>query len=190
MTLDEIERKITNGMSEAATAELWDCLYLTQAHIIELLKHVKQNAAHDWIYPVFCFAAHTGARRSEILRVLVTDVDFGTATVLLREKKRSRKQRTRRKVPLTPALAEILRYRATSWPTPAAKPTAPGASPPALPGPSPAKAAPLHPVPAMPSVLPGPTQAAPRSPLSSELETLRRMLGQPATVATLAPTPP
>ena len=29
-----------------------------------------------WIHPLFCFAAHTGARRSEILRALVADVDF------------------------------------------------------------------------------------------------------------------
>jgi integrase len=52
--------------------------------------------------PVFSFAAHTGARRSEILRALVSDVDFAGNTVLVREKKRSRAQGTTRRVPLTP----------------------------------------------------------------------------------------
>ena len=42
----------------------------------KLLAHVRTKAPHPWIYPLFCFAAHTGARRSEILRALVADVDF------------------------------------------------------------------------------------------------------------------
>jgi integrase len=75
----------------------------------ELLAHVKGRATHGWIYPMFVFAAHTGARRSEMLRVLVTDVDFEGGTVLIREKKRSRTQRTTRRVPLTTFLAAALR---------------------------------------------------------------------------------
>jgi integrase len=39
----------------------------------------------------------------------VTDVDFAGGTVLLREKKRSRKQRTTRRVPLTRFLARVLK---------------------------------------------------------------------------------
>lgn len=109
MTWQEIQRKITLVMKEAEQAELWDCLYLTRAEIAEVLQFVKEHAAHDWIYPIFCFAAHTGARRSELLRVLVSDVDFEAVTVLLREKKRSRKQRTTRRVPLTPFLATVLK---------------------------------------------------------------------------------
>jgi len=70
---------------------------------------VKNKAPYPWIYPLFCFAAHTGARRSEILRALVADVDFTGNTVLVREKKRSRGQRTTRRVPLTPFLKEVLR---------------------------------------------------------------------------------
>ena len=41
---------------------------------------------------MLCFAAHTGARRSEIMRALIADVDFIGNTVLVREKKRSRGQ--------------------------------------------------------------------------------------------------
>jgi integrase len=55
------------------------------------------------------FVAHTGVRRSEAIRVLVSDVDLDGVTVLVREKKRSRRQRTTRRVPLTPFLAEVLK---------------------------------------------------------------------------------
>ena len=88
---------------------MFECLYLTPSEIDELLAFVNENAGHGWIYPLFCFAAHTGVRRSEILRALVTDVDFEGDTVLIREKKRSRKQRTTRRVPLTPMLANVLK---------------------------------------------------------------------------------
>src|SRR5881227_3234217 len=42
-------------------------------------------------------------------RVLIADVDFEGGTVVIREKKRSRKQRTTRRVPLTPFLAGVLK---------------------------------------------------------------------------------
>ncbi len=109
MTRAEIERRLTPTMKDAERTELWDCLYLTQAEIPDLLGQVMANAAHAWIHPLVCLVAHTGVRRSEALRVLVSDVDFDAMTVLIREKKRSRKQRTTRRVPLTPFLAGILR---------------------------------------------------------------------------------
>ena len=106
MTLKEIERQIAAGGNKET---LWEALYLEARDVTELLAHVKKQAAHPWIYPLFCFAAHTGARRSEILRALVADVDFAGNTVLVREKKRSRGQRTTRRVPLTPLLKKVLR---------------------------------------------------------------------------------
>jgi integrase len=84
-------------------------LYLQAGELVELLAHVKTKAAYPWIYPLFCFAAHTGARRSEILRALVADVDFAGNTVLVREKKRSRGERTTRRVPLSGFLRQVLR---------------------------------------------------------------------------------
>jgi integrase len=106
MTMAEIERQIAGG-GEPET--LWEALYLQASELTELLAHVKEKALHAWIHPLFCFAAHTGARRSEIMRALVADVDFTGNTVLVREKKRSRSQRTTRRVPLTPFLKEVLR---------------------------------------------------------------------------------
>jgi integrase len=58
---------------------------------------------------MFCFAAHTGARRSEILRAEVRDVDFDGMTVEVRERKRVRGKRSARRVPLTGHLAAVLK---------------------------------------------------------------------------------
>jgi integrase len=109
-TWEEIERRIESGdLTEREQDELWDSLFLTLPDVEELLCFVKENAAHPWIYPAFCFAAHTGARRSEVLRVRVHDVDFAGETVLIHEKKRSRGRRTTRRVPLSPFLAGVLK---------------------------------------------------------------------------------
>jgi len=60
-TREEIERKIRRGgLTEEEKDELWDCLFLTLADIAELLQHVEKAAKHSWIYPMICFAAHTG----------------------------------------------------------------------------------------------------------------------------------
>jgi integrase len=106
MTIAEIKRQLAGG---GDANKLWECLYLQANDVAELLTIVKEKAPHPWIYPLFCFAAHTGARRSEILRALAADVDFIGNTVLVREKKRTRGQRTTRRVPLTPFLKEVLR---------------------------------------------------------------------------------
>jgi integrase len=53
-------------------------------------------------------AAHTGARRSELCRSREVDVDFKAATLLVREKKRTKGKRTTRLVPLTPQLKAVL----------------------------------------------------------------------------------
>jgi integrase len=105
MTMAEVKRRIAAGGDADA---LWEALYLQAGELTELLACVKKNAAHPWIYPLFCFAAHTGARRSELLRALVADVDSVGNTALIREKKRSRGERTTRRVPLTPFLKAVL----------------------------------------------------------------------------------
>lgn len=110
MTWQEIERRIkAGGLTDKDRAVLWDALFLTLPEIEELLAHVQGSARHTWVYPLFVFAAHTGARRSEMIRAQVADVDFEGGTVLIREKKRARGQRTTRRVPLSSRLAEVLR---------------------------------------------------------------------------------
>jgi site-specific recombinase XerD len=109
MTRDEIERQIAAG---ADAAKLWEALYLQAGELAEFLAHVQGRAAHGWVYPLLAFAAHTGARRSEMLRALVADVDFVANVVTIREKKRVRGERTTRRVPLTPFLRGVLE----AWP--------------------------------------------------------------------------
>lgn len=108
-TWEEIGRQINAGLTPDEEKELWDCLYLVPTEIDELLAFVKANANHPFIYPMITFAAHTGARRSEMLRAQRNDVDFAGQSVLIREKKRNRGQLTNRRVPLSPLLIEVLR---------------------------------------------------------------------------------
>ena len=105
MTWAEIERRIDAGED---AADLWECLYLQKDEIAALLNHVKAHALHPWIYPLFCFAAYTGARRSEIIRAAVADLDFASLTITIREKKRVRGKDSTRRAPMTPFLRQVL----------------------------------------------------------------------------------
>src|SRR5262249_52145271 len=82
MTWDEFERRVKGG---GDPDELWDCLYLRKEEIGQFLAHVEEKATAPWLYPLVATAAHTGARRSELLRMEVADVDLDAATVLVRE---------------------------------------------------------------------------------------------------------
>jgi integrase len=109
-TWEQIQRQVDRGgLTEAEIQDLWDCLFLTLPEVDELLAHVKVQARLPFLYPMFVLAAHTGARRSEMLRARVTDLDLEGQTVLLREKKRSKERRTYRRVPLSPVLAGVMR---------------------------------------------------------------------------------
>ncbi|MDB5314141.1 MAG: site-specific recombinase XerD [Gemmataceae bacterium] len=106
MTLAEAKQRIASG---GDPKETWESVYLTTDELTVLLVHVKDAAVHPWIYPLFCFAAHTGARRSELLRATVSNVDFERNAITIHEKKRSRGKRTSRRVPLTPFLRDVLK---------------------------------------------------------------------------------
>lgn len=54
-------------------------------------------------------AAHTGIRRSELIRMQTADVDFAGGSVVIREKKRVKGKRSTRRAPLTPLLVEALK---------------------------------------------------------------------------------
>jgi integrase len=110
MTWSEIERRIAKcSPQDFVKADLWDALFLIRAEVDELLEHVRTHAKHPWIYPMFVFAAHTGARRSEMIRAEIDDVDFDGNTLLIREKKRTRGRLTTRRVPLLPQLRTVLK---------------------------------------------------------------------------------
>jgi integrase len=108
MSWEEAEQRVAAGDDPE---QVWDCVYLRREEIAELLGWVKGRPVSPWVYPMFCFAAHTGARRSEIVRALPSDVDLAGGVVTIREKKRDKKKLTTRRVPLTPFLKEVL----TAW---------------------------------------------------------------------------
>jgi integrase len=115
-TWEQIERRIARGkLTAKEQTRLWDCLFLTVPEIEQLLVHVRQvkyrwkNSSFPWVYPMFVFAAYTGARRSEIVRCRLEDLDFEAGAVSIREKKKDRsKKETLRAVPLMPPLTEAL----------------------------------------------------------------------------------
>jgi integrase len=74
-TWAEVERQLARGgLSQEEERDLGDCLFLTLPEVAEFLSFVKERAAYPWLYPMFCLAAHTGARRSELLRAPLVSV--------------------------------------------------------------------------------------------------------------------
>lgn len=108
-TRSQIERQIERGgLVKNEIAMLWECLFLTLPEVSELLSFIKE-VAPKVVQVMFCLAAHSGARRSEMLRVRIDDVDFEMERLVLREKKRDRsKEMTFRSVPLSPSLRAVL----------------------------------------------------------------------------------
>lgn len=105
LTWAEAEARIFSGDDPT---KVWDCIYLRPIEVAELLEWVKGRPVSPWVFPMFVFAAYTGARRSEIVRVLPSDVDLAGGFVTIREKKRDKRKRTTRRVPLTPVLKEVI----------------------------------------------------------------------------------
>lgn len=106
MTWEDIEAIVRRGgLTDDEIKSLWASLFLSVTEVNELLDHVERSARLPFIYPMFVFTAHTGARRSEVLRSRIDDFDFRNGVVHIREKKKSRtKSITYRHVDLTPRL--------------------------------------------------------------------------------------
>jgi integrase len=104
----EIERQLP-GISPKKAAELWEALYLTLPEIDRLLTHVRTAALHPWIHPLVATAAHTGARKGELLKMRIGDVDFDAEAMNIQERKKAHGRRTTRRVPLSNSLAAILK---------------------------------------------------------------------------------
>jgi Site-specific recombinase XerD len=107
MTRAEIGRKIS-GLNDAEIAELYEALYLTNDEIPNFLNYIKEHASQPFLFPMATTAAHTGARRSELCRALLSDVDFEVGTITFREKKRVKGMLTTRRIPLSKFLTLVL----------------------------------------------------------------------------------
>lgn len=110
MTRQEIKEVIERGgLTMDAEEGLWEALYLHVNEVQQALETIQEFARHTFIYPMMVFVAHTGCRRSEMVRSRIEDVDFKTKTIMLREKKRSRtKAITYRRVDMSPLLYEVM----------------------------------------------------------------------------------
>lgn len=109
-TWRQIEKRISRGgLTEEEQQKLWTSLFLDYEQVKALLDFVRTSAAHPFIYPMFAFAAYTGARRSEICRSQVGDFDFDENIILIRERKRRKDlSATTRFVPMHPELRTIM----------------------------------------------------------------------------------
>ncbi|MEM9365671.1 MAG: site-specific integrase [Planctomycetota bacterium] len=101
--------QITSQIKQGAKDELWDALYLDMEQITKLLRDVRRYASYPFIHPMFAMAAYTGARRSELMRSELSDIDLDTGVITIREKKRVRGQLTTRRIPIAKPLDKILR---------------------------------------------------------------------------------
>lgn len=110
-TLSEIDRQINAGATTAEIADLYESLYLQLNEATELLEFVQRNASHGFVYPMFSCAVHTGARRSELIRMKIADIDFVGKTITIKEKKRVPGMSTSRRVPMSAFLIQVL----TEW---------------------------------------------------------------------------
>jgi integrase len=116
-TMAEIERKIgRGGLSAAEIDDLWAGLFLTQAELSEFLEFTRTNAKEAHLFPMLAFAAHTGARRSELMRMRVEDVDLETGSAIVRERKKKRGLRTTRRVPISGFLKTVVQNWLTQHP--------------------------------------------------------------------------
>jgi len=108
-TWEQIESIVKRGgLSAEAETELWNSLFLSIPEIAAVLEFVGENARCPFLYPFFVFAAHTGARKSEIIRSRVEDFDFAAKIVRIREKKRQKGKETFRTVDMSTLLVDVI----------------------------------------------------------------------------------
>jgi len=109
-TLSDVEERLARGgLPPGYEAKLLESVFLSLEELQELLEHVKNAASRPFLYPMFVFAAHTGARRSEMLRSEIDDIDLRSGTVIIRERKRIHGTKSTRLAPLSPLLDAVLR---------------------------------------------------------------------------------
>lgn len=110
-TWDQITRKIARGgLTAGQVDDLWECLWLDQERTLACVQWVKENARHRFLFPMFAFAAYTGARRGEMLRSLREDWDFEGGVVSIRQKKADKSRTfTRRNISIHPTLGEAMK---------------------------------------------------------------------------------
>jgi integrase len=104
MIREEIERRVSHGASE----DLWESLYLQTPEVDEVLAIAEVSTCRPFIYPMFCMAAFTGARRRELIASQRADFSFARGLVAIRETDRLRRITKLRHVPLSTRLENVM----------------------------------------------------------------------------------
>jgi integrase len=109
-TWEEIERNIARSrLNTSQIREQWDSLFLSRQQIEEVLEFARAKKTRSaYVYPLMVFVAHTGARRSEVVRSRVEDLKFDDGHVVIREKKKSQARETYRRVPMSSLLRGVM----------------------------------------------------------------------------------
>lgn len=108
-TFDEVSELVKReSLTDGERRDLWDCVFLTLEELVEMLCYVEAQSRYAVVYPMFCVAAMTGARRSEVMRLCWHDIDFTSQTLVLHERKKARGKQTTRRVPLAQSLIDVL----------------------------------------------------------------------------------
>jgi integrase len=109
MTKAEIDRETAaRDYTKEEKDDLRAFRYLTEREIGELLDLCREKSA--FLHPILTLVAYTGARRSEVLRLMWADVDLKTNKVWLTSLKGSRTEKLpSRDVDLHPTLAALLK---------------------------------------------------------------------------------
>lgn len=114
-TWGEIEKQIKRGgLTDEQIAELWDCLFLSIGQTTQLLKYLNKSRCPPFLYPMVVMAAHTGARRSELIRSQIND--FQDGSVIIHEAKRVKAKRSTRRVPMSTLLRRVMKEWLQSHP--------------------------------------------------------------------------
>ncbi len=110
-TLDAIRKKLDRGgVDSSGEEDLWKSLDLTESELLDVLSEVTQRATEPFVLPMFTRVASTGARRSEIVRIMMNDFVFEAGTVTIRGTNgRGRHRVVSRQVQLHPRLRDTMK---------------------------------------------------------------------------------
>ncbi len=96
---DVVKQVDSVGSDSEEAVLLWESVFLSRVELAELLAYVNENAKRSFLFPMFVLAAHTGIRRSELLRSKKTD--FQNEILTVRERKRKKGVNSTRQIPLS-----------------------------------------------------------------------------------------
>ena len=110
-TWKEIQKRIDRGgLTDQEAEALWDCLFLSEKEVLELLGHVKTRRLPIRSSTRCSPSRVHGARGRRSIRSEISDFDFDRKSVLIRKKKRKRGVReSYRQVQLNARLEAIMR---------------------------------------------------------------------------------